>query len=86
MGCLHINDAYLFRCVLLKYDILKDAFCEYSSVAIQFGYLALFASALPAAPLMALCACLVEAKADTFKFLFLKRRPRMKGMEDIGMW
>lgn len=70
----------------LQYDILKGALSEYSSVAIQFGYLTLFASALPLAPLVGLVACLLEAKSDTFKFLFLKRRPRMKGIEDIGTW
>ncbi|CAE7667975.1 ANO7 [Symbiodinium microadriaticum] len=68
------------------YDILKGALGEYAEMAVQFGYILLFATALPIAPLMGLATCLLESKADTFKFLFLKRRPRMKGAEDIGMW
>jgi anoctamin-10/anoctamin-7 len=59
---------------------------EYSEVAIQFGYVALFASALPIASLASLFAFLIEVKADTIKFLYVYRRPQPTGALDIGLW
>ena len=59
---------------------------DYSELAIQFGYISLFASALPGAAFFALIANYVEAKGDAWKLLTLHQRPVPTGAQDIGNW
>ena len=59
---------------------------DYAEVAISFGYMSLFVTALPIAGLFACISSLVEIKGDTWKLLNLHQRPFPKGAEDIGMW
>ncbi len=59
---------------------------DYAEVAIQFGYTALFVSALPFAAAFALISNVVEIKGDGYKLLTLHQRPFPKGCEDIGTW
>lgn len=59
---------------------------DYAEVAIQFGYTALFVSALPFAAAFALISNIVEIKGDAYKLLNLHQRPVPKGCEDIGTW
>jgi hypothetical protein len=48
---------------------------DYSEIAIQFGYNALFASALPIASTFAFVSNIVEIKGDSWKLLNLYQRP-----------
>jgi hypothetical protein len=61
-------------------------FDEYSEMIIQFGYITLFASAFPIAPLMALMNNVVEIRTDAFKLLDAYTRPEYSGAQSIGTW
>eukprot|EP01039_Chlorochromonas_danica_P004477 gene4477-4905_t len=71
---------------LEKYDLLSSSLEDYAEVAIQYGYTALFVTALPMAAFCALISNLVEMKGDVWKLLHLHQRPFPKGGEDIGTW
>lgn len=70
----------------LQYDAIQSALKDYAETAIQFGYIALFISALPAAGLGGLIANSIEIKVDAWKLLTVHQRPVPRGAEDIGMW
>jgi len=53
---------------------------------VQFGYVALFAAALPMASLMALANNLIELRTDAWKMLTQHRRPVAQASDDIGAW
>ena len=59
---------------------------EYAEVAIQFGYTALFVTALPMAAACALLSNIMEMKGDGWKMLNVYQRPFPKGAQDIGTW
>jgi hypothetical protein len=59
---------------------------EYAEQAIQFGYTALFVTALPCAAFFAYLSSLIEIKGDAWKLLHVYQRPFPKSAEDIGMW
>jgi len=59
---------------------------EYSEMVIQYGYLTLFASAFPLAPLMAVINNMIEIRTDAFKLLSSTKRPDYKGAATIGVW
>ena len=63
-----------------------DVFEEYSELAIQFGYVVLFAPAFPLAPLLAALGNVVEHRNDSRKVLTLCQRPDYRGAQDIGTW
>ncbi len=69
-----------------QYDVVTSSLEDYAEVAIQFGYTALFVSALPFAATFALVSNVVEIKGDAFKLINLHQRPVPKGCEDIGTW
>jgi hypothetical protein len=69
-----------------QYDITKDSLSEYSEIAIQFGYIVLFASALPIASLVGFVCSVIETKVDAYKFLYLYKKPTLQGAQDIGNW
>eukprot|EP01047_Picozoa_sp_COSAG01_P020444 COSAG01_NODE_1164_length_11447_cov_19.221096_4_plen_136_part_00 len=56
---------------------------EYATLALQFGFVTQFATALPLAPLLACLSNIVEIRGDLFKICEL-RRPAYKQAEDIG--
>jgi len=72
--------------MLDPYDGISSSLEDYAEVAIQFGYMSLFVTALPIAGLFACFSSLVEIKGDTWKLTNLHQRPFPKGAEDIGMW
>jgi len=72
--------------LLASYDVVRGCLGEYAEIAIQFGYIVLFASALPVASFIGLVSSCIETKADAFKFLKVYRRPVIRAAEDIGMW
>eukprot|EP01031_Cornospumella_fuschlensis_P027354 gene27354-33040_t len=71
---------------LEKYDTMSSSLEEYAEVAIQFGYTALFVTALPMAAACALLSNIMEMKGDGWKMLNVYQRPFPKGAQDIGTW
>jgi len=71
-------------------DAEKQAFLgtidEYSEMVIQFGYITLFASCFPLAPLLSVLNNMVEIRSDGFKFLSSYPRPEYRGAQSIGTW
>lgn len=64
----------------------KTPFDDYLEIALQFGYVTLFVSAFPLAPVFALLGCYVEFKVDSSKICFLSRKPDLSSAQDIGTW
>jgi len=59
---------------------------EYGEMVIQFGYLTLFASSVPIAPVLAVLNNVVEMRTDMFKWLTSYNKPFYRGADDIGGW
>lgn len=72
--------------LLVPYDDLEVALVNYSNIAIEFGYLALFVSALPMASLFAFVSNIGQIRGNAWKLLHVYQRPFPEGSEDIGMW
>lgn len=72
--------------LLEPYDPIKSTLKDYSEIAIQFGYIALFVTALPVAACAGLFSSYVESKGDAWKLTHLHQRPIPRGAEDIGTW
>ena len=53
---------------------------------IQFGFVTLFVSAFPIAPLFALINNILEIRLDAYKFLVILQRPAAYRAMDIGAW
>ena len=64
----------------------ESSFDEFNEMAVQYGYLALFAPAYPLAPLLALINNVVEIRIDAVKFCTIHQRPQFRNCEDIGAW
>ena len=80
------KDAYSSR---MQEDLNKDEyeqFDDYIEMIIQFGYITLFASAYPLAPLVAMAANFIEMRLDAFKLTYVCMRPRSVPTGDIGHW
>ena len=69
-----------------NYDVFQATLGDYAEVAIQFGYMAMFVTALPIAALFALISNIAEVKGDAWKLLTIFQRPVPSGAEDIGSW
>lgn len=67
------------------YDLLIGCLNDYAELAIQFGYMSFFVTALPAAVFGAFLNNYVEIRTDAYKLL-TGRRPVLQGAEDIGTW
>ncbi|BFZ12991.1 hypothetical protein BsWGS_16030 [Bradybaena similaris] len=59
---------------------------EYLELYIQFGYVYLFSSAFPLAPLWALINNIIEIRSDAFKFCRVFQRPFPEMASSIGAW
>ena len=68
------------------YDSRKSSLVDYAEVAIQFGYNALFATALPISSFFSLASNFVEIKGDAWKLVNIFQRPVPIIAEDIGSW
>merc|ERR1712146_291127 len=55
-------------------------------MAIQFGYLTMFASVAPWAACFCMAMNEIERRVDAYKMLYTQQRPRYHGAENIGMW
>ncbi|KAG7088094.1 hypothetical protein E1B28_012120 [Marasmius oreades] len=63
-----------------------DLFGDYSEMVIQFGYVALWSTIWPLAPVMALVNNVVEMRSDAFKITVHARRPVPVRTDSIGVW
>ncbi|KAK6102968.1 Calcium-activated chloride channel family protein [Brugia pahangi] len=61
-------------------------FEEYLEMVIQFGFVTLFVSAFPLAPLFALVNNILEIRVDAYKYVVATRRPIPERARDIGIW
>ncbi|KAG2053751.1 DUF590-domain-containing protein [Suillus hirtellus] len=68
--------------VLPEYDVFTD----YSEMVTQFGYVALWSTIWPLAPVMALFNNYIEARSDAFKIAVHTRRPTPVRTDTIGPW
>jgi len=71
---------------LLRYDPMLYNIQSFQEIAIQFGYLALFLVALPAAPLFAYISCAFDIRASIWQLCNVYQRPDPDGGSDIGTW
>ena len=74
----------------LEYEALLEPpramYFEYNEMAIQFGYVTMFAAAAPWATTLCMLNNLVERKADAYRMLYGHRRPPYAGASSIGAW
>jgi len=87
--CRAKNDQHVFsrpelEYAMAPYDTSAEVISEYTEIAIQFGYQALFVSALPASSFAALVSNILEVKGDSWKMMNLFQRPVPVLCEDIG--
>ena len=68
------------------YDQMKGSIDDYSELAIQFGYMTFFLSALPMSAFFSFLNNFVEIKSDAYKLMANHQRPRPAGAQDIGSW
>lgn len=61
-------------------------FDDYLEIVINFGYITLFASAFPLAPLIIFIFHFLEEKSDKYKIYSLYRRPHPERANTIGSW
>lgn len=61
-------------------------FNEYLDVVIQFGFVTLFVTAFPLAPVFALINSLLEVRVDAYNFVVAMRRPLPERARDLGVW
>ncbi|ESO84177.1 hypothetical protein LOTGIDRAFT_108628, partial [Lottia gigantea] len=61
-------------------------FYEYLEMVLQFGFLTIFCSAFPLAPLFALLNNVIEIRVDANKLITGLRRPMAERAADIGIW
>ncbi|XP_052075857.1 anoctamin-7-like [Mytilus californianus] len=59
---------------------------EYTEKIIQYGFLMLFATSLPLAPLIVLITNLIDIRVDAKRMLWWYKRPLAKIAQDIGIW
>ena len=64
----------------------RGTFYEYNEMAIQFGYLTMFAAAAPWAAAFCMANNEIERRVDAYKMLYTQQRPRYHGAESIGTW
>lgn len=63
-----------------------DIFDDYSEMVTQFGYVALWSTIWPLAPLMSLLNNYIETRSDAFKIAVHVRRPIPVRTDTIGPW
>ena len=64
-----------YEAKLEPYIEWKYSFDDYSEMVLQYGYVVLFVSAMPLAPLLALFNNALEMHIDAYKLVCLHRRP-----------
>ncbi|XP_066905567.1 anoctamin-1 [Halyomorpha halys] len=61
-------------------------FPEYLEMVLQYGFVTIFVSAFPLAPLFALVNNILEMRLDAKKLLMYHRRPVAQRVRNIGIW
>jgi hypothetical protein len=87
--CIHtyVHTYIHYFCVcLLQYDPNMSLLNEYADIVIQFGFTALFVSALPFASSFGLLSNIVSVKSNVWRRFNVLQRPFPAGAEDIGFW
>ncbi|XP_054257510.1 anoctamin-4-like, partial [Macrosteles quadrilineatus] len=64
----------------------RTLFPEYLDMVLQYGFVTIFVSAFPLAPLFALINNILEIRIDSQKLLIYHRRPTLRRTKDIGIW
>lgn len=73
--------------LLLPYSRSTDLIVhQYARLSVLFGYMALFATALPASAALFMVALLVELHVDMRRMLLCFQRPFPTAVQDIGTW
>mmetsp|Transcript_29529 Transcript_29529/g.38811 ORF Transcript_29529/g.38811 Transcript_29529/m.38811 type:complete len:1302 (-) Transcript_29529:420-4325(-) len=70
----------------MKLDDDEGTFEDYAEIVLLYGYITLFAMALPSAAGIALLMVLVEIRVDAYKYTGNMKRPTPTPAEDVGMW
>ncbi|XP_046917089.2 LOW QUALITY PROTEIN: anoctamin-4-like [Dermatophagoides farinae] len=71
---------------LLTRWLPTSLFYEYLEMVIQFGFVTIFVSAFPLAPLFALINNVFEIRLDARKMITVYRRPVAQRVKNIGIW
>jgi hypothetical protein len=61
-------------------------FDEYNEMAIQYGFITLFAAAFPLAPFLGWLNCFIQLRSDSFKLLTAFNKPNFRTAAGIGTW
>jgi len=61
-------------------------FDEYNEMAIQYGFITLFAAAFPLAPALGWLNCMIQLRSDSFKLLTSYNKPHYRTAAGIGTW
>eukprot|EP01035_Chromulina_nebulosa_P017620 gene17620-23197_t len=72
--------------LLDDYDESTGVIDDFAELAAQYGYVTLFVSACPIAPLIAYISNIIEFRSDGWKLLYNTKRSIPRGAEDIGTW
>lgn len=64
----------------------RGLFTEYLEMVLQYGFVTIFVTAFPLAPLFALINNVFEMRLDAKKFIKYCRRPVIQRVKDIGIW
>ena len=64
----------------------EGTFDDLLELAIQLGYITLFAAAFPLASLVSVATTWLEARSDAFKYAFALQRPIPRRQADMGVW
>ncbi|XP_033099885.1 anoctamin-7-like isoform X2 [Anneissia japonica] len=81
-----IEDVEFIEKERLKPPVKDFTLWEYNEKIIMYGYLMLFSSALPLAPLIQLLTNVIDIRVDAKRLLWFNRRPVPYISQDIGMW
>jgi Calcium-activated chloride channel len=64
----------------------ESTFDDFDELIVQYGYVTMFVTAFPLAPLGALLNNILETRVDATKLCKLSRRPEPAGAANIGTW
>eukprot|EP00595_Chromulina_sp_UTEXLB2642_P003694 CAMPEP_0196764098 /NCGR_PEP_ID=MMETSP1095-20130614/5350_1 /TAXON_ID=96789 ORGANISM="Chromulina nebulosa, Strain UTEXLB2642" /NCGR_SAMPLE_ID=MMETSP1095 /ASSEMBLY_ACC=CAM_ASM_000446 /LENGTH=707 /DNA_ID=CAMNT_0042118727 /DNA_START=171 /DNA_END=2294 /DNA_ORIENTATION=- len=80
----HLSPAELDY-IKLPYD-MNDNILNYADTAVQYGFMVLFASALPIACFISMINSYIKIRVNAYKQAMFYQRPVPEGAQDIGTW
>ena len=72
--------------LLMQHDLQQNSIANYMNIVIQFGYMALFVVALPAAAAFVIVFNVITLVCDVWSMLYVYQRPLPKSTDSIGIW